>query len=181
MNSQKITFYCIRHTQVTLKGYCYGHSDVPFGIIEPEALAALQSTIPSHALVYASPLLRCADLARRLFPATAIAFDDRLKELHFGDWENLPWDHIARDQIDAWAKQPLTYSAPNGESFQQLINRVADWKNSIAMDQYNKPIVVVTHAGVIRALAVLLNGFSVDAALSLNIPHAQLVPLRAAV
>jgi alpha-ribazole phosphatase len=182
MRARKLTIYGIRHTPVTLKNCCYGHSDVPFEAITADALAALKQSIPCDAVVYASPLPRCADLARQLFPTTTIHFDDRLKELHFGDWENTPWDRIARVQIDAWAQQPLTFAAPNGESFQHLIARVAEWKNSLfdgastpSLKDSHRTLVLITHAGVMRALAVLLRGLSVDAALSLDIPHAQLI------
>jgi hypothetical protein len=70
-----------------------------------QTLAALK--LPAGLPIYSSPLRRCAELAARL--SDNIIYDARLAEMHFGDWEMLPWDAIPRAAIDAWAADMAHY------------------------------------------------------------------------
>ena len=62
---------------------------------------------------------------------------------------------------------------PQGESFNGLIARVEQWLQ--AMVNLHQPVdssvlAVVTHAGVIRALAVICQGATIAQALSVSAP-----------
>jgi alpha-ribazole phosphatase len=98
--------------------------------------------------VFSSPLQRCAELAVQLHPAPTI--DARLQELHFGDWERQTWDAIGPSALDDWAADIAGFRPPRGETGYELQQRVLAWLHDIAID--GAEMIVVTHAGVMRAL-----------------------------
>jgi alpha-ribazole phosphatase len=73
-------------------------------------------------------------------------------ELDFGEWELSPWDAIPREAMDHWAEDYVNQAPPNGETFHQLHQRAIQFLQEVNADSTDKSIIVVTHAGVIRAL-----------------------------
>lgn len=146
----------VRHTRVDVAPHVlYGHSDVALASSWPEdvdlVLSKLQS-IPSR-VIYTSPLSRCvrlAEMIERQFSANVIN-DDRIKELHYGAWEQKHLSSLPQDQLVYWKANFVDQSCPGGETFRQLYNRslafIHEIKKISATD-----IIVVTHSGVIRAL-----------------------------
>ena len=59
--------------------------------------------------------------------------DERLREVHFGDWEMMRWPEIeAAHPEDYWDYMNTWRSAapPGGESWHQLCARVGEWWRS---------------------------------------------------
>jgi alpha-ribazole phosphatase len=147
-----VQLYLIRHPKPDIDtGVCYGRSDL--GIVEDaaERAAALRALLPGAAPLYTSPLRRCLELARLLHAAPVI--DERLLEMHFGAWEMQRWDEIPRQQIDAWAADPVGYAPPGGESPAELRRRVA-----ALLGELPEVAVLVAHGGVLRACVAELVG-----------------------
>lgn len=147
---------------------CYGQSDWPAEKASRAQLDAIISSLPQSALCYSSPLVRCSALASQLWATSEFSLDDRLKELHFGQWEGVLWDDVPRDDLDAWAAAPYEFTMPSGESFAQLVARVKAWLDEAlvtAVAVKKEHLIIVTHAGVIRALRVLCEGISPEQAL----------------
>jgi alpha-ribazole phosphatase len=148
--------YLIRHTKTdTLKGLCYGQSDVALAKSFFEEAHLLQQKLPeikSNSLVFSSPLIRCVKLAER-FCANVIT-DARLLELDFGDWEGRRFDDIDVAVLQRWTENFVHVSPPSGESFIDLCRRAgAFWQDVVyGMNSASDPIFIITHAGVIRAL-----------------------------
>lgn len=160
-----MTIYLIRHTEVAVgKSVCYGGSDVDLADNYAEQVAKLMLYLPTTEpdVVFSSPLSRCRYLAWDLAPSATkdyIRFDDRLREYNFGDWEMLPWSDIPRDALDAWMADFVNLAPHNGDSFQQVFNRVsAFWHERVlplASAETPKTVYIVSHGGVIRALLCL--------------------------
>lgn len=155
-----MNLHLIRHTSLDIpSGICYGQSDVDVSLnfdAEAAHLAAKLSHVQFDA-IYASPLQRCTKLAQALNLGD-IHTDERLKELHFGDWEMQAWDSIPRHVFDIWANDYANVSPPNGESFSQLHARSKRFLEEVSGHLIGKNVAVVTHGGVIRAmLAEVLN------------------------
>lgn len=136
-------------------GVCYGQSDP--GLAEPPAVRAqyiealrkqLHQALPENAVVFSSPLRRCAEIAAAL--SAEVIHDHRLRELHFGEWEMQHWDQIGRDGLDAWAADLAGFCPPGGEAGYDVQQRVLAWLREISAQHEN--VAVVTHAGVMRAL-----------------------------
>ena len=144
--------YLIRHPlPAVAPGTCYGRTDL--GLAEDPAFhaASLRTLLPTTAPVYSSPLTRCRRLAELLHPQPA--FDERLREIDFGQWEMKAWDDIDRALIDAWAADPFHFVPPGGEAVAALRARVAE-----CLADLPEEAVLVTHAGVIKCCMAVLTG-----------------------
>ncbi|GAA4321888.1 alpha-ribazole phosphatase [Flaviaesturariibacter amylovorans] len=153
-------FYLIRHTTPDVPvGTCYGQTDLGLtATFDAEAAAILPHLPAGIRTVYSSPLQRCRKLAERLFPGQLLCFDDRLKEIHCGDWEGRPWDSIEPGPLQAWMANRLHACIPGGESYTQLYERVTDFLQDLPPAE--GPFAIVTHGGVIRSLLAHINEVS---------------------
>ena len=152
------TLYLIRHTKPDIApGICYGQLDMDVANSFASEAAEVLDRLPTVELVIASPLLRTQRLGEYLArqQRCTLRSDARLMEMHFGDWEGRAWNDIAHSEIDAWAADTLNYASPNGESAQQMMQRV----QGALLDVTRLPqrhIALVAHGGSIRALLALL-------------------------
>ncbi|WP_075591374.1 alpha-ribazole phosphatase [Labilibacter marinus] len=147
--------YLIRHTTPDIKaGLCYGSSDIDvINTFEDEALSIQQSLkLFEPQQVYSSPLMRCDKLSSYLFPTAKIVYDDRIKEMHFGDWELKPWADIDEKVMKSWSADFVNSPTPNGENFEQLFQRSNGFINDRVKNSNADKIAIVTHSGVIRCL-----------------------------
>lgn len=148
--------YLVRHTKTdTLKGLCYGQSDVGLAKTFLEEVQQLQQKLPeftANSRVFSSPLMRCVKLAEQF--SECVTTDVRLLELDFGDWESRRFDDIDDDVLQQWTDNFVHAAPPNGESFTDLCQRVgAFWQEVVQeMPEATEQIIIITHAGVIRAL-----------------------------
>ncbi|HSH73666.1 MAG TPA: alpha-ribazole phosphatase [Methylophilaceae bacterium] len=162
--------YLVRHTTPdVLPGICYGQTDLDVAASFAQELTAVHGKLkhlPPSAL-YSSPLQRCLKLATASAQSLSlgeVTQDSRLLELHFGDWEMQAWNDIPRGLIDVWAEEHVMQSPPQGESFHALHLRAKSFLDEVSANRSGEPVVVFTHAGVIRAL--------VAEALNLPLMHA---------
>ncbi len=161
----------IRHPSVAARGICYGRAEMRLSADAPAQIAAAVAAAPRASRLISSPAARCLALAGALARAQGlrVEVDARLQELDFGSWEGRPWSGIPRVESDPWAADPLRRSPPGGETFAHLLDRVHAALAGLG------DVLVITHAGPIRAarIAAGLTGF--DAAFAEPVPHA--VPL----
>lgn len=196
--------YLIRHTEVAVgRSVAYGQSDVDLADNYEEQLDRLRVHLPNDpTAIFSSPLNRCRRLAEDLASMLAagsqietapgqtavvdahrpvVQFDDRLKEFHFGDWEMMPWAAIGRDALDPWMADFVNVPTPNGESFQQVFDRVsAFWREQIlplANQPPGPPVFIVSHGGVIRALLCLFLDLSLRNAYRINLDYGAVTKL----
>jgi broad specificity phosphatase PhoE len=117
---------------------------------------ALTDPPPGHVLT--SPRSRCRAWAQALAGRLGVAceVDDALAEADFGDWDDLPYDTVAaRDpqRLAAVDADPWQHAAPGGETLTQVADR-ADAALRARLDRgLDGALLVVTHAGVMRAVA----------------------------
>lgn len=145
----------MRHSTLQIaEGICYGQSDVDVSVNFHHELALVKQKLAGEAFdaVYASPLQRCSKLAHALEVSGQILHDERLKELHFGDWEMQAWRDLPRELFDVWANDYANLAPPNGETFAQLQQRGLAFLNEAQQRHTNAHLLVVTHGGMIRAL-----------------------------
>lgn len=155
----------IRHTAVAIgKGICYGQSDVPLATSFKDEKKAIQQKLKNKSfdVIYSSPLRRCRKLAEFLFPNTKIIFDDRLKELHFGEWENWNWDEIFESENGKkWFNDYFHQTCPKGESYDDLVKRVEYFYNGLTVSSDNN-ICIITHGGPMKIIKALAENRSVE-------------------
>jgi len=73
-------------------------------------------------------------------------FDERLWEMHMGDWEGMLWKDIDRALSEPWIKDPFNLPTPGGENFRQVQERVL-----AAIADAHEETAIICHAGPIRA------------------------------
>lgn len=167
----------VRHTTVDVPpGTCYGHSDVPVaGTFDSEKKAiAMALENENFKVIYSSPLLRCRKLTEYLAKGRNIIYEERLKELHFGNWEGMSWDEISKTkEAKQWFGDWLTNACPDGESYLQLISRVDSFLQQII--EKNEDVLIITHGGVCRALYCLINKLKPEDAFKIEINYGCIV------
>ncbi len=165
----------VRHTAVDVPtGVCYGYLDVPLAQTSDVDILRVSDKLCAFTFdkVYSSPLSRCTILAELLSKGGGYITDDRLKELHFGDWEGLNWKDISDTQeAQFWFADWINGCCPGGESYQQLSKRVNELVNDIKLNHPHDTVLVVTHGGVIRALYSLLNKVDVQDVFNLKVEY----------
>jgi len=157
-----MTITLIRHTSVDVPPeICYGQSDVDVSAtFEAEAEVVYAKLKNRHFdTVYSSPLIRCRKLATYCgFPDPIT--DARLMEINFGDWELKDWNEINDPQLQRWYDNWTDEIPTNGESFRDMIFRVESFLYELK-NRNHKQVVIFTHAGVMRAIQVILGELSV--------------------
>lgn len=125
-------------------------------------------------LIVSSDLRRADDTAEKLGERTGLAvrIDTRLRETHLGDWQGLTHaqvDAAAPGARLAW-REDATWAPHGGESrvdvaarsvpvVTELLGGEPDWGRGVEAD---RPVVLVTHGGLIAALTAALLGLPVD-------------------
>ncbi|WP_348824445.1 alpha-ribazole phosphatase [Flavobacterium aestuarii] len=174
--------YLVRHTEtVCEKGICYGQSDV--GIREPYDVIfeTILSQLPQEAVLYCSPLQRCVVLAKHIqenILADSITEDSRLMEMHFGDWELQSWNAIPQEILNPWMEDFVNVRVPNGESFVDLNERVLDFLENELAKKWDKPLIIVAHAGVIRSVLCKVNNLPLQEAFKSKLDFGAVVKIE---
>ena len=156
--------HLVRHPRVDIgEGLCYGSSDVT-AVRDERLRTRLLTELPRQALLFSSPLKRCADLAAALAPALgceSAIHDERLAEMHFGDWEMRAWCDIPRSEIDAWSADLIHYRPGGGENVLQVAQRVSAFREDLAKHDA-VDVIVICHAGTIRLLLAGERGLTLE-------------------
>ncbi len=130
--------------------------------------------------VYSSPLRRCrafaeAVAAERRLPLTIV---DDFREVGFGRWEgHTKAELIARDAeaFAAFYRDPLRHRPPGAEPLADFLGRVrAAWQAMVA-EAEGARVLVVAHAGVMRAILAGLLGLDAAAIYRVTIKNAGLM------
>ncbi|SIO11858.1 histidine phosphatase family protein [Halodesulfovibrio marinisediminis] len=159
-------FYLIRHGETILpKGICIGQKDVP--LAEKGITSIMQNTLPKlrafqleQPRIIASPLQRTMKTAQIL--ATEYGVDvtpePNILEINMGEWDGLSFNFIKTNWPEAYKLRGVDFThfrPPEGESFFDVQQRAL--KAVLPLCQLTEPVLLVTHAGVIRTLLCLAN------------------------
>lgn len=157
--------YITRHgeTQWNMEGRMQGwmNSDLTEKGIENAKRLGESLKDVNFGCIYSSPLGRAFDTAKHIRgnKKTEIVLEDNLKEMGFGLWEGMEHSKIeelySEERFNFWNK-PHLYKPIDGESFQELFNRVGEIFNSIIMENSYENILIVSHAVVIKAIYAIV-------------------------
>jgi len=106
--------------------------------------------------IISSPLKRCYLFANALSEQRKIPVHvmDNLKEVGFGDWEGKSPDQIQTEYPSAYEDffiDPVNNRPEGAEPLESFSNRVSQCLETIVEQHSNKHILIIAHAGVIRA------------------------------
>jgi alpha-ribazole phosphatase len=183
------TWWWVRHAPVTCAGeHIYGQLDLPCDCDDDAGFDHAISQLPEIALWVTTPLIRTAQTEAALLAAadrlglrrnvSARMVEQRFVEQHLGHWQNR-----TRDEIDLLRRQPrpdhwlgLPHECPlGGESFVDLQARVGAGIDELQRATGPQHIVVVAHAGTIRAALVHTLGMAVETALGVTVSNCAVV------
>lgn len=170
----------LRHGAVAGRAHVFrGALDDPLSAQGMAQMHATLARFPSSAFdaVATSPLRRCHEFAAAYAAQRGVPLQvlPQFSELAFGDWEGLsPEEAAALHPAECHAFQ-FTHGAhapPNGESLAQLRDRAyRGWHAWLGQDAGANRL-LVTHAGVMRALLMELFGFTAAQAFQVALPEA---------
>jgi alpha-ribazole phosphatase len=154
--------YLVRHTIPAIeKGICYGQADVDVLETFHDEAHVVQTKLPLNVKrIYSSISGRCRKLATILFPQREIEFRSSLQEINCGDWELMRWSDINPVDLDHWMKNYEQVRYPGGENLVEFRMRVLEsWQTIMNVDA--SPVVIVTHAGVMRIILAQTSGLKI--------------------
>lgn len=122
---------------------------------------------PKWNRIVSSPLARCLDFSKALSEKFDIPLcvEDDFKEIGFGDWEGkTPEEIIASDPeaLNHFYKDPVNNRPAGAEPLTTFSERVWDAYKTVTEKESGNHILIVGHAGVVRAIVANILGMSLD-------------------
>ena len=166
--------HLLRHGPPQRTGLMLGHHD------EPAAPGAHRALV-DHAQDLGAAEVVSSDLSRASRGARVVAdvcalplrIDPRWRELDFGAWDGKPSAALDPEQLKHFWADPDAHPPPGGERWSELLSRV---RNAIA--DIDRPAIVVSHAGAMRAAVSILTGLDHRAVWAFDLPYGALLSIR---
>ena len=162
-------FFLVRHGQTEWNRDVRfrGRVDLPLdetGLKQASAAAdALKARGLEVAAVYASPLQRTMQTAGAVaerFQLSVIP-NDGLLDVDFGGWQGLSNEEAAQryaEIYNTWLERPQDVQFPNGESLEELRQRVTAAVEKLAVEHEEQTVVLVSHMVVCKVLLCAMLG-----------------------
>lgn len=158
MKTYKI--HLIRHgiAEGSTEGQYIGHTDVSLTDEGRYQLKMMKRDYeyPEVTAVLSSPLNRCLETAKILYPDLQPLIFDQLIEYDFGEFEGLTADDLKGEpEFTAWLSGGADAEAPFGESNKGFQKRVTDCFYNIVngiIKADTQSVAVITHGGVIMTI-----------------------------
>ena len=148
----------IRHGQPVGGRRYRGH-----GVDDPlseKGWAQMWAAVGEHApwdRIVTSPLVRCSAFAAALAERHNMPLhsEPRFREVGFGAWEGRAREDVEQNSAAEYAafyRDPVNNRPPGAESLGDFVRRVVDAGNDVIRSYGGEHVLLVAHAGVIRAL-----------------------------
>jgi broad specificity phosphatase PhoE len=157
-----LELYLIRHGKSTWNetGRIQGQTDV---LLSEEGLSQarqLHQRIKdwSFDAVYSSDLQRARQTAEIALPNHELQFDQRLREIHLGDFQGRTWYDMTNAERDIFSVQyagPYHHKVPGGESNDDLQTRVLSWFLDLPKEGR---VIAFSHGGFIASALYTIVG-----------------------
>ncbi len=151
--------YLIRHglTEGNLDGRYVGSTDLD--LCEEGAAELISLTreyeYPNVGRVYTSPLKRCVETSRILYPEITPIAVEGIREYSFGSFENKTAEELKENpDYRKWLESAQEYAPEGSENMDDFKRRVMEGFDAIIRDMMKDKVsdaAVITHAGVIMS------------------------------
>lgn len=171
----------IRHTEVDEKYHgCYnGHIDIGLSAKGEEQAAelAVHFKDKTFSSVFCSDLKRCRETLEAFDLEVRPVYTQALREKSWGRHEGMSFDDIIKSEEFKYEGFEKWIKALDGEEYSAYIQRIENFfKGFLAANPYEN-VLVVTHAGVIRALMHILQEISLEEAFSKSFAYGNYITL----
>ena len=145
------TLTLLRHgrTVSNAGGLLQGRVDNPLDDHGHEQARAVARVLGPVGLVITSPLARAIETGAHL-DAAERTVDDRWVELDYGDWDSRPLSDVPPEIWARW-RTDLDLRPPNGETLNELGERVRGALDELSSRDLPDHVVVVSHVSPIKA------------------------------
>ncbi len=157
MKTYKI--YIIRNglTKGSLEGRYIGHTDEPLCEEGRKQIIELATTgyFPEVEAVFSSPLKRCTQTAKLIYPDKDPILLDDIMECNFGEFEGMTADELEEDEnFKNWLKGGNDAAPPFGESNGDFSTRICNGFIKIIeglLKTGTRESAIITHGGIIMS------------------------------
>ncbi|WP_455206879.1 histidine phosphatase family protein [Kaarinaea lacus] len=134
-------------------------------------------------VIVSSPMLRCAEFARELASQLCIPleFDERIKEIRWGNWEGKTPAQLNQDDpltVARALRDPLKHRPSDAESIRAFQQRVIGAWLAITSRHEQKHILLVAHAGIVRAVLTYVLGSPIEHMFRVHVPNASITRIQ---
>ena len=159
----------VRHcrTEFNATGRLQGRTDNPLdevGFAQAEAVARyLAPELLSDTLIVCSPLLRARQTATAIaeIVGASLEIDERWIELDYGAYEGLRQSEVPSNVWREW-RSDSDFAAPQGESLNQVQERVSQACDELTQRLNGRAAVVVSHVSPIKSAVAWALGVDVS-------------------
>lgn len=115
---------------------------------------------PSAEIVFVSPMKRCIETAKIIYPSQKVTIIDELKETDFGDFEGKNYEELKSvPEYIRWMESGGKTAFPNGENPADVTARVMKgFKKLLSFSSGNSSIAAIVHGGTIMSILSELFG-----------------------
>lgn len=148
--------YFIRHgkTKGNLEGRYVGRTDE--SLLEDGLPETIKNSPPKADTVYVSPMLRCIETSKKLYPGQTPTIITELREIDFGEFEYKSYEELNGNPIyQAWIDSNGMLPFPKGESREVFSKRcIKGFQKALydAIENGYENIVFIIHGGSIMAI-----------------------------
>lgn len=174
--------HLVRHGRTPLDGHFLGRTNPELTSAGwAQTRAQIDRLAWSH--VVTSPLKRAQQPALEAAGrgGAICRIDDDWAEMDFGAWDGQAIEAVRSaepERVSAFYDDPARNPPPDAEGWDALTKRVARALKAIAAENRHAPVLVVTHAGAIRAALSVSCGFAQSALWSFRIAYASALTLE---
>lgn len=120
-----------------------------------------QGCYPNVKQIFCSPMLRCRQSARLIFPEIEPVIIEQWREINFGVFENKSYTELnGNADYQRWIDSMGTMKFPQGEGRAEFVSRTMEglklWAKNVNVEEPSSAAVV--HGGTIMAIASTLTG-----------------------
>ena len=160
-----MNLYVVRHGQTpwNVEKKMQGSADIPLNEKGIEQAYETKNNLKGKKIdfIISSPLIRAKQTAdiineERNLP---IIYDERLTERYYGEFEGVSKQTFDYNSFWAYEKN-MKYE--KAENIQDFFNRINEFVEDLKSNYNDESILIVCHAGVMKALECILNGMMPD-------------------
>jgi len=173
----------IRHGEPVGGRMYRGHRDDPLSELGWQQMHEAVEDFKAWQAILSSPLLRCCEFAASLASKISVPLhiDDRFKEINWGIWEGMTSQAICGDQPDRlyrFRSDPVRLRPKGAEDVRDFKQRVLNAMVDLINQHRGKHVLLVAHAGVIRAAISIVLDTPVQNMFNIKVANACITRIR---
>lgn len=157
---KSLTIHFVRHaaTEANVTGRYIGSTDLPLSDTGKQEISNMTKIYqyPNAQVLYSSPLKRCIETSKILYPDKDAIIIDGFREYDFGEWEAKTANELKDDEtFKKWIINVKSATPPKGEKAEEFSWRISSTFSKLVKGMINASIesaIIVSHAGVIMTL-----------------------------